>query len=962
MESKILEGLKRGFISSNYDCEEKYNPSILINDVNNNLKVSTSLISELKQCDEFLFVSAFLTESGFYILRKSFEDLKARNIKGVLIVSQYQYFTEPKALRKILEYKNIELRIVPIERGNLHSKGYIFKKKDEYTIIVGSSNLTDSALTRNIEWNTRLTSSKDGSYFKSVLDKFNNIAINSIVVDEKWIDEYETKYNEQEFARSQFIIANNKIAVLKPNKMQINALEQIQKVRDMKEDRTLIISSTGTGKTYLAAFDVQRFKPKRFLFLVHREKIAKDARDSFLRIMPTISCGLATRGNYSDADYVFAMVQTISKENILNKYSKDYFDYIVVDEAHRSAAASYQKVLNYFTPKFWLGMTATPERTDNPIKIYEIFHHNVAYEIRLKDAMKEDMVCPFHYYGIADIEIDGHTIDDNTSFNLLTDDRRVKHILTQIAKYGYSGKRVKGLIFTSRKEEARSLSDKFNNLGYDTVALTGEDSEENRESAIKRLEQDDLNNKLDYIFTVDIFNEGIDIPSINQIIMLRPTQSNIIFVQQLGRGLRKKIGKDFLVVIDFIGNYEKNFMIPMALSGSKKYNKDEDRKVVTNGDTVLYGESTITFDKISEKRIFESIDRANYGDSRILKNAYNELKEKLGHIPSIKEYDEMGSVDIMRIISNGTYKDYFNFLNRVDGDYHDEFDSLEKEYIRFISRYYLCGKRPHELEFLKLIILDQSNLLEKFRTLMNKKYLHIYYDNHVEENVVNQMEMKYFTATERNAFNNLSFIRKNNNDYGISEQFKEKLLHNKFKDVLLEIIECGLSRNEKYYTNRYLDTNFILYEKYTYDDVFRLLNWNKNFVSLNVGGYKYDNETNTYPVFVNLNKKENIAETIKYEDEFENPNTFKAITKNSRNLNSSDVRNFLNSKDNKTKVMLFIRKNKDDRESKEFYFLGTTTIEETGYEKTKVGGKEALKIIHHLNTPVRQDLYDYLNS
>ena len=232
--------------------------------------------------------------------------------------------------------------------------------------------------------------------------------------------------------------------------------------------------------------------------------------------------------------------------------------------------------MRYFKPKFWLGMTASPDT--NQYDIYSIFDHHIAYEIRLQQALEEDLLCPFHYFGITDLEIDGKVFDDSAgvkNFSNLISDARVDYVIDKANYYGFSGDRVKGLIFCSRKDEAKELSKKFNERGLRTEVLTGEDDQARRETVIARLtDNEDVDNQLDYIFTVDIFNEGVDIPEINQVIMLRPTQSPVVFIQQLGRGLRKYEGKEYVVILDFIGNYMNNFMIPIALSGDRSYNKD----------------------------------------------------------------------------------------------------------------------------------------------------------------------------------------------------------------------------------------------------------------------------------------------------------------------------------------------------------------------------------------------------
>lgn len=345
-------------------------------------------------------------------------------------------------------------------------------------------------------------------------------------------------------------------------------------------------------------------------------------------------------------------------------------------------------------------MTATPERTDG-FDIYSQFDHNIAYEIRLQQAMQEKMLCPFHYFGITELIIDGAVIDDTTEFKYLVSEQRVDNIIDKIEFYGHSGNRVKGLIFCSRKDEAKELSRLFNVRNYNTVALCGDDSQEARENALTSLEQDEVEGSLDYIFTVDIFNEGVDIPAINQVVMLRPTQSAIIFVQQLGRGLRKAPNKEYVVIIDFIGNYAKNFLIPIALSVDRTYNKDTIRKYIAEGNRVIPGCSTVNFDAIAKQRIYATIDTANFSDVKLIKEEYKNLKNMLGRIPRLEDFEKYGSIDVMRIFENKNIGSYHNFLKKYDKEYKIDLTTTQEEMLAFVSQKVANGKRIHELQVLK---------------------------------------------------------------------------------------------------------------------------------------------------------------------------------------------------------------------------------------------------------------------
>ena len=700
------------------------------------------------------------------------------------------------------------------------------------------------------------------------------------------------------------------------------------------------------------------------MFLVHREQIAKQAIESYKKIFgETKTFGLLSGNSKGfEADFLFSTMQMMSKEDIFKKFKEDEFDIIVIDEAHRIGASSYQKIIQYFKPKLLLGMTASPERTDG-YDVYKEFNYNIACEIRLKQALEENFLCPFHYFGITDIEFNGKTIDENTElsdFSKLTCDERVNYIIKQIEFYGHSGTTTNGLIFCSSKREALALSDKFNDRGYFTVVLTGEDSQEKREEAINRLTSKNIEEKIDYIFTVDIFNEGVDIPEINQVIMLRPTESPIVFVQQLGRGLRKAIDKEYVVILDFIGNYKNNFMIPIALSGDRSYNKDNIRRYVLEGERIIPGSSTIHFDEISKKRIFEAIDHADFTDIKLIKENYTNLKRKLGRIPSLLDFDKYGEMDVFRIFDNKSLGSYYKFLVKYEKKFKIRLNMNEEKMIEFISKKIANGKRIHELELLNILNNESDNLLEKLQKKINVKY-GFYLDEKTKRSIVNVLTNNFASGSGKKTYKECIFIEENDNDYRISKKFDEMLKNKDFKNMFNELIQFGISRYKQNYSEKYKDTQFTIYQKYTYEDVCRLLNWKNNEVPLNIGGYKYDRDTKTFPVFINYDKNEEINDTIKYEDHFENSNKLIAISKSGRKILSEDVQNFINAKERGIKIELFVRKNKDDKISKEFYYLGRMNA--TGNVKEFImpnTNKTAVEIEWILETPVREDIYEYI--
>ena len=671
MKNNLITEMKNGFetayINSSAASNLAYRPEFISNNYKRGKKVLSSIEDELLKCDQFQISVAFITLGGITPLLQTLRELEDRGIKGEILTTNYLTFTEPKALKKLNDFSNITLKMysVDVTIEDFHTKGYIFKKEEIYRIIIGSSNITKTALTTNREWNTRLISTEEGEVTQNIIEEFNELWNSEYALNfDEFYEQYKEKYRiikkQRKIALGEEIPSIEKYR-LEPNSMQVGFIINLKKIIESGEKKALLISATGTGKTYASAFALRELKFKRMLFLVHRGQIAKQSLKSYRKVFGNdISMGLVTGKHQDyDVDFIFATIQTLSKDEVLKKYDRQAFDAIVIDEAHHSSASSYKKVMDYFTPELWLGMTATPDKRDDNLEgrnIYEIFNHQIAYEIRLQDAMEEDLLCPFHYFGITDLEVIsdvGKTVQEKEeNFRYLTSDERVYNIMKQAQFFGYSGERVKGLIFCSRIDEAKELSEKMNEKGWRTLVLSGSDSESVRTNAIERLAGEESEEALDYILSVDIFSEGVDVPEINQVIMLRPTESPIIFIQQLGRGLRKAEGKEFVVIIDFIGNYRKNFMIPIALSGDRSYNKDNIRRYVTEGGRIIPGASTVHFDKISRQKIFQSIDNANFSDIKLFRENYRNLKDKLGHIPALVDFDKYGEMDVLRIFDN----------------------------------------------------------------------------------------------------------------------------------------------------------------------------------------------------------------------------------------------------------------------------------------------------------------------
>ena len=1010
--NNLVNGLKTAFIDYRIPSNLAYKPQFISNDYSEGKKVISSIEDELLSCDKFQISVAFITMGGITPLLQTLKELEEKGIPGEILTTNYLAFSDPDAIEKLHGLKNIKVKMYDVDssESGFHTKGYIFKKAEIYRIIIGSSNMTSAALTINKEWNTKLVSTADGEMARQITHEFNELWNSPYSRDfDDFIEVYREKYKiikrQRQIAKQEQTISLEKYK-LQPNSMQVGFINSLKDIVALGEDRALLISATGTGKTYASAFAMRELGFKRVLFLVHRNQLAKQAKASFENVFDkSVSMGLVGGNRHEyDCDYVFATVETLNRDQHLTNYEPDAFDCIILDEAHHSSANTYKKVMDYFTPKLFLGMTATPDKRDDNIEernIYEIFNYQIAYEIRLQQAMEENLLCPFHYFGISDIEVIGDEKEKKLSpeeFRQLVCGERVDRVLEQAEYYGFSGDRVKGLIFCSRIDESVELSNKFNQKtnpetgrNYRTIALNGDTSEAERAQAFECLamnEEDaaDGREPLDYIFSVEILNEGVDIVEVNQVIMLRPTQSPVVFIQQLGRGLRKARGKEYVVILDFIGNYEKNFMIPIALSGDRTYNKDNVRRYVGEGGRVIPGESTVHFDEVSRKRIFKAIDDANFSDLKLIKENYFNLKNKLGHIPALGDFDKYGEMDVCRIFDNSSLGSYYKFLVKHDKEYAVRLSKDEENVIEFISKKLANGKRIHELLLLKEMLKNEDRLLVNLAAELSEEY-GITLNQLGTENIVNVMTNEFPAGASKNTYKDCIFIEREMidissyekrllkyveaiwgtklkeqcADYKTSDEFKRMLQNQDFRNIIEELVDFGISRYEKQYSRRYQDTDLVLYQKYTYEDVCRLLNWEHNEVPLNIGGYKYNARTKTFPVFINYDKAEGITATTNYKDHFLDESRLIAISKSKRNLESDDVQNFLKAGERGIDVQLFVRKNKDDNISKEFYYLGrmsaTGKAEEFVMEGTSA---TAVEIEWALDQPVRDDIYKYI--
>ncbi|GAA3630246.1 DEAD/DEAH box helicase [Lactobacillus hamsteri] len=942
MNKTLKDAILNGFYDDNYPGHELLGPQLLANNSDN--KIWSTLRDELLKCKSFTWAVAFITQDMLVPFKVVMADLAKKNVTGTIITGDYLGFNNPRVFDELKKISNLKIKIA--SEAGFHAKGYLFEHEDYQTVIIGSANFTRSALISNYEWSLKISSNKEAALTKQFSDQIKGLEENSFDLTDEWLKNYRKNWVKPVNNHSEKNIISEKI---KPNQMQQDALKNLQGLLAEKQTKGLIVSATGTGKTYLGAFAVKAYKPKRFLYVVHRRQIAEKSLQSFYQVIggKQSDYGILS-GNKHDVNkkYLFATVQTLSQDKILEQLPADYFDYILIDEAHRAAAPSYQKILCHFKPKFLLGMTATPERMDEQ-DVYKIFDYNLAYEIRLRDALEEKILTPFHYVGIQDYEENGEIIDDTTDLRYLTADKRVQYILKELNYYGYSGDRPRGLIFCSRQDEARELAEKLTATSHPAVALTNEDSEDKRGKTVTELEA----GKIEYIVTVDLFNEGVDIPSLNQIVMLRNTQSSIVFIQQLGRGLRKYPNKQFVTVLDFIGNYKNNYLIPIALNNDTSRDKDRVRREIQIPDFV--GLSTINFSQIASERILHSLDQVKLDSMRELRISYKELKQKLGRVPLLLDFYNYGSTSPLVFAKNHALAHYGDFLQKMGESV--ELTKKQSQILSFVTKELLSGKRVHELLLLKMLLNSDNRKIsfDEYIEQLNKH--HAYVDKDVLNSVDDILTLSFFDVksgktTKKEQYGGSSLINHDLLTYEFSPVMRNCLKNTAFKKLLMDVLETGLLLNQDYQN----DQQFTIYKQYDRKDVCRLLNWPLD-VSAPMYGYRVGE--NVTPIFITYKKDSEEKRNAVYDNQLSDGRSLRWYTRAPRHLSSDEVQRLLKPD---MKLQLFVKRS--DAVGKEFFYLGEGKVLQDTVKEEKIGPKKksAVGMNLLLKRPLAPSMYKIL--
>lgn len=962
----LISDTRFGFIDSAAESELFYHPQLVAN--SDGPTMLDAINFQLKSANSFLFSVAFITSEGIAAIKEALVQARDHG-RGTIITSRYQDFNDPDDLEELLTLDNVDVYIADERRG-FHAKGYVFSHDDVVTAIVGSSNLTMSALKLNEEWNLQFSSSHDGDIAAQLDEAIKRQLNDAVPLTSEWIEFYRnTRRKLAEFPSGPTSDEPAQLGKeILPNVMQANALEELREVREAGEDKALIISATGTGKTILAALAAKQIKPQRMLFIVHSEQILRKASSEFQKVLhePDDKFGFLVGGQRdTGATYLFASIQSISRPENIGQFARSSFDLIIIDEVHRSGAKSYRTVIDYFRPDFLLGLTATPERTDG-FNVYELFDFNVPYEIRLKDALEANMLAPFHFYGVSDYESDQSSpISDESGIDVLVSDGRVDYIVQILETYGFP-RNFTGLIFCSRTEEAELLSQKLNQRSVHgtplrTAALTGKDSAATRQETVSQLVQGSLN----YILTVDIFNEGIDIPPLNQIVMLRGTESSIIFTQQLGRGLRKSPGKDHVRVIDFIGNYANNYLIPIALTGDRSGNKESTRRKLLNSNQEgnIPGASTISFDRISQDRVLRSLESARLDGLREFKEAIQELTNRLNQIPELADFARFELTDPVALATRRE-PNYWALLKRLKFVEQAPAE-VENRYLKFLSKELLNGKRPHELLLLQLLIEKQHVSRDEFQGYLESRKTTA--SEAVIESVERILTLEFYTQPERTSYGNLAVILRTDDGYSLDPDFAgfyfsydrpadRAAAAQTFRGHVDDIIHTGLLLCRR---SGLWDGQLQIGNRYSRKDVCRVMNWKKN-ENGTINGYKVDKYTATCPIFVTYEKHPDTSASVQYDDSFKSPRNMRWSTRSGTKMEHKSEKAIIA---NEVPLYLFVKKH--DSEGSDFYYLGEVRPQDASETTMPGGNGDDLNVVHMdlvLESPVEQNLYDYLST
>ncbi len=861
--------------------------------------------ANLRTCDSFCFSVSFIKKAGLVLLARDLEAAVDRGAVGRIITSTYQNFTDIESLRTFqsimskhaedgrfachLDYEDFHDE--QYQTLGYHSKGYTFTWGDECEIIVGSSNITRFALLKNIEWDVLVHESRESELYQQIMAEFEEKWQATEPIETELLKKYEVRLN---YAIERWDMDYNlPISEIKPNYMQRRALKELNRYRVMGLSKALVVAAAGSGKTYLAAFDALNFGPKKLLYIVGEGSILNKSLQTFQEVFGnSVTYGMYCQGHAErDADFLFASNVMMSRDKEL--FAPDAFDYVIIDECHHSVANTYKSIIEYFKPEFLLGLTATPERMDNQ-DVFELFDTNVPYELRLRDAIINDLIVPFKYYGIRDNLVDyglGKT-EERKLVEQLSNAGHCDFVAEEIEKHMPAAGKLKCLAFCRNITHARMMCETMSEIEnsrtgkpYHTAYLTGKNSIGERIRAYNDLQDD--TKELEILFTVDILNEGVDIPGVNMVLFLRPTESSTIFIQQLGRGLRKCVNKAFVTVLDFIGNsYKRSVQIAFAMGSlaqnfvlEKKLLKDLVRDNFVALGLAQYGVE-INIDDLSKEEIIDYIDQENFNSLMYIKQDYFNFKKYINSEDYPRHMDYLNNdcaPDILKFmsikVSSRKAASYYDFLLGIGEERLPVFSDTQREMIKYFSAM-LPLVRDTEYRILDLLMNGISYRPE----------------------LVSGLKSEAANGTDTEIKHALSFMIKSG--YVREDSFGNLALtvpvDKELAEYMKDLVVYGLTRYGAEYANH---EQFVLWKAYRKDQV--QLKLCKNPGDTMMGTYYYDGRVY---IFSCIKKDASISDRLNYMDKFIDKSTFQWESIN--NISTSEKQKLLTS----NKAVLFIRK------------------------------------------------------
>ena len=935
--------------------------SLFTNSNNNEPSFVTELQKEIASSDEICFVVSFIKHTG---LIKIFDQLKEFTDKGKslnIITTTYMGATDFKAIEYLSPLKNTSIKIsYDCTHTRLHAKAYIFKRNTGFsTAYVGSSNLSEAAITSGSEWNIKVSAKELPELYSKIVAAFDSY-FNSELFEEYKLGDKEKL--ESALAKEKLIYQNNKSKTENPNISSIEnslsefkpfyyqkaILDKLQAERKIyNHNKNLVVAATGTGKTLISAFDYKRFREEnpescRLLFIAHRQEILEQSLDSFRNVLNDSNFGELWVGNYEakKKEDLFISIQTANSQKIVSKFSKNYFDFIIIDEVHHAAAESYREIFTYFEPKILLGLTATPERMDG-LSILDYFGNRIAASIRLPEAIDRNLLCSFSYYGISD-DVSLKDIKwskggyDEKELNVIYIEgesaiKRVEHIISSLHKYLNDVNEVHGIGFCVSIDHARFMSRMFNENNIPSIALSSDSKDNDRTSAKIGLEDGSIK----FIFVVDLYNEGVDIPCIDTVMFLRPTKSLTVFLQQLGRGLRLYEGKTELTVLDFVGQANKHYNFEEKFNALLGEHKCSVRDSIKKGFPWVPAGCYIGLEEKAKEWVLENIEES-YSRRQSVIEKLKSFNEDTGKELSLSNFFEYSGIEFSKLY-RGKDWNFFRLCKEADlynlnwnyDDYEKSINNSLKKFTWFNSAKlidYIVGllSKNKYMPEISSLSEESQKLLDMFYVTLFNKFIEFDEQDYNEKGIL------------KSNIDSVASVKEN-----LSELFKREYL----KQEIVELLNYRRTKIDLFSPEIDLgyESPLQLYCSYSRDQILASFKSHK----LLKEGVVYLKQYKTDILLVTLSKTEkDYSEKTMYNDYSISDSLFHWQSQNQTSQDSETGKRYINQKSSSNNILLFVREFKEDSLGTQPYtFLGKA-------EHEWHSGNKPMSVIWKLEKPI----------